>query len=190
MLYWPAVEDLLAPHPAMRVWAVVLAVAMSALLFVVLRDLRVPRLHAGALSVLVLLFPSSDSTRLWPAASVGTLAVILCLAGAIVTFRALRTTNWRAAGLHVVGLGLYATALLMYEAPAGLLLLSGLAYLRIGRRRGARVRWLLDVVLVITTSLIFTADNFYSVVRSAMTGGTPGRSPKRLCRFLGALRSQ
>lgn len=68
MLYWPFTFRVLGTDPSVHVaWLLAIGVAMASLVFVLLRVLRVPALHAAAMAGLALLLPVADSTRLWPA---------------------------------------------------------------------------------------------------------------------------
>lgn len=138
----------LGPH---LVLAVALGVAMSGCLYAVLRILRMPLLHAFAVATLVLVFPFSDSTRLWAMAGYNQLAVVLWLLGLLVALRGLTATGPRGALLHAGATILYVLGILVYELVAGVVLLSVVAYgLHSLGSRSTRsrvlLRWLVGLV--------------------------------------------
>jgi len=124
--------------------AVALGVLVSLGLYLLLRAFRIEPLHALAIAGLALVFPWSDSTRLWPIAGLNQLALCFYFAGVLIALRGLHARRWRAAGAHAAALLLYALALLTYEAVAGPVLLSGLLYAVRGPWRAAWTRWLSD----------------------------------------------
>jgi len=115
----------IGPH---LVLAAALGVAMSACLYAVLRALRMPGLHAFAVAALVLLFPFSDSTRLWAMAGYNQIAVVLWLLGVLIALHGLSIGGRRGALLHVGALVLYALGILVYEVVAGAVLVTVVAY--------------------------------------------------------------
>jgi hypothetical protein len=129
--------------------AVALGILVSLGLYLLLRAFRIPPLHALIIAGLALVFPWSDSTRLWPIASLNQLAVCFYLVGVLIALCGLRLGRWRAAGAHAAALVFYAMALLTYEAVAGPILLSGLLYAARGSWRAAWPRWLSDAVVTI-----------------------------------------
>lgn len=138
----------IGPHLAL---AVALGVAMSACLYAVLRVLRMPALHAFAVAALVLVFPFSDSTRLWAMAGYNQIAVVLWLLGLLVALRGLGTPGRRGMLLHVEAMVLYALGILVYELVAGAVLVSVVAYWLhlLGTappKRRLLLRWGADVV--------------------------------------------
>ncbi len=127
--------------------AAALGALMSAAFYVVVRLVGLERLPAAAISALVLLFPFSDATRLWPMASFNQIAAILWLAGVLAALAGLRQADARkAALLHGCALLLYALATLTYEQVGGAVIVSVGFYLA-GRAgwRSAWIRWLADV---------------------------------------------
>jgi len=128
--------------------AIVLAAGASAAFYWLLRTLGLERLHAGLMAGLVLLFPWSDSSRLWTTASINNFALIFSFVGLVAALHALRASGRRAVVLTVVSLGLYVAATLTYEVVAGALLLSGLVYAWWAGWRAAVRRWPLDLVAV------------------------------------------
>lgn len=137
-----------------------LGALMSAAFYVVVRVLGLERLPAAAIAALVLLFPFSDSTRLWPMASFNQIAVVLWLAGVVVAFAGLRQVSARRAVLlHGAALVLYAAGMLVYELVAGGVILSVALYLLRGARpRQALVRWVADGLVTAVTLYIAVTE--------------------------------
>jgi len=137
--------------------AIVLAALVSWLLYLVLRELRMERVHAGAISMLVLLFPASDSVRLWPAAATSLVAISFFLLGLLLALRAFAAEGRRAIVLHGISLACYAASILQYEIASGCIVLAGLVYLVRTTRRAAFFRWLADLTVVASSLLYLRA---------------------------------
>jgi hypothetical protein len=135
------------PRPQLAL-ALVLAVLVSTCFFHLLRKIGVPALAAATVGVLVLLFPWSDSIRLWPEASINQVAVILYLLGAIAAFWGLRSSGWRAALIHLCACALFAASVLTYEATGAVALATGLLYFAFSSRRRALLAWGANIVVV------------------------------------------
>ena len=143
-------------NPALHLaLAAFLAVLLSLLLHAVLRTLGWPLVHAAAVAALVLLFPWSDSTRLWATAGVNQLAVCAYLGGLLLAFRAISRPG--SAALHAASIGLYLASVLLYEIAAAAIVASGVLYQRFGETRATRARWALDLVFVGTATLYAAA---------------------------------
>src|SRR3954447_14595196 len=120
-----------APHLALaRVRAVCACAAFHALL----RGLGVPRAYATAAAALALVFPWSDSTRLWATASLNLVAVTLVLGAGAIALRGPRSRVVLTACMCAAGV-------LTYEAVAGLVLLLPLLYRVRMPWRAALARW-------------------------------------------------
>lgn len=142
----PAVYFLFGIHMGLHLaLAAMLGVAMSLGGFVLMRKLGMAPLHAGVIAALVLVFPYSDSTRLWAMASFNQVAVIIWMAGLFVALRGLRHDGRRAALWHSAALAVYVLATLFYELAGGLVVLSVAFYLVRGTWRQALVRWVPDM---------------------------------------------
>ncbi|NLT07349.1 MAG: hypothetical protein GXY03_13720 [Solirubrobacterales bacterium] len=153
-LYIPATHQALGPSAALHIaLAIVLAVAMSTTLYALLRRLAFTPLPAGAIALLVLLFPWADSARLWSVAGHISLAVTLALIGVALALRGLDARAQGNSGLgrrlHAAALALYAASLLIYDIAGSALLLAGALYLTRADWRTVRWRWAGDVVVVI-----------------------------------------
>jgi hypothetical protein len=141
-----AFGDTVALHIA---WDVFLAGLLPALFYLVLRELRFEPLHAGAIAGLTLVFPAADSTRYWPAAAQGMLAVCTFLAGFLLALVAFRTTGRRALFLHAGSLLCYALSLFQYEIAIAGVVLAIVAYRSRAPWRPALTRWVLDVIVAV-----------------------------------------
>lgn len=147
VVYVPLTYEAFGMHMGFHLaWAAGLGIAVSCVLFAILRTVRLPRVHAGALATLVLVFPWFDSTRFWATASQVTLGVLFASGGVWLALIALRRRSWR---LHVVSLLLYAASILTYEIALLLVGAVGILYIALVGWRAGWKRWAADVVLMI-----------------------------------------
>jgi hypothetical protein len=137
----------LDPTPHL-VLAVLLGVATALCLFTLLRTLEMPPLHAWAIAALALLFPWSDSLRLWPAASLNTISVCFFLVGLTIALRGFGHAGRRGTAMHAGAAFLYLLSVLTYEVTAAAALLAGLLYLGRAARPVVLRAWLVDVAAV------------------------------------------
>src|SRR4051794_20728155 len=127
--------------------ALVLAVAAATAFYALLRALATRREFALGAAALALVFPWSDSTRLWATASVNLVALVLFFSAATLSLRRpderVRLTAC-----------LLAAAVLTYEAVAGLVLLLPLLYsLRMPWRAALR-RWRVEAAAAGAAALL------------------------------------
>jgi hypothetical protein len=161
MLYLPATYEAFGMRAELHLALVALtAVALSAMLYWLLRTLGMERLHAGAVASLVLLFPASDANRLWAAAGIALPAIALYLAGAVLALKGLAASGRRAVAFHAGAILLYLLSVMTYEIAAGAILLSVLLYRLRGGWRAALPRWLLDVAAVVPVLLLVTSGSW------------------------------
>lgn len=144
-----AFQPAIAPHLAL---ALSLAIVVSACMYAVLRRFRVAPVHALLMAALVLVFPWSDSNRLWAMASYNQLAVVLWLLGLLVALQGLRRRGPRAVLLHTGSLILYAAGIAIYELLAGAVLVSAAFYWHRDAHgrvawKGVTLRWVADVAV-------------------------------------------
>ncbi|MDP9019798.1 MAG: hypothetical protein M3N25_03180 [Actinomycetota bacterium] len=154
-----AFRPAIAPHLAL---AVALGVLVSTCMYAVLRSFRVAPVHAALMAALVLVFPWSDSNRLWAMASYNQLAVVFWLVGLLVALRGLRRSGRRAVLLHAVALVLYAAGIAVYELVAGAVLVTAAFYLHRDAGgnvawKGMALRWAADVAVTGVTLLAVVA---------------------------------
>jgi hypothetical protein len=148
-LLLPIPHVLFGLHPSLHLTlGLVLAAVMSLSLYALLRTGGMERPYAGSIAALVLVFPWSDSTRLWATASINNVAVTLCLLGAVVGMLGLRARGRRARRLTAGSVALYVASVLTYSVAAVFALMSLLAYMRVVPFREALRRWRIDVVAV------------------------------------------
>jgi hypothetical protein len=129
--------------------ALLLGVLTSGCFYVLLRTLSMAPLHALAIAILVLLFPWSDSIRLWATASVNSVAVCFFLIGLAVALRGLERPGRGGVAMHGGADILFLLSVLTYEVAAAAAIVAGFLY--IGRAPLATVarRWAADVVVVL-----------------------------------------
>jgi hypothetical protein len=152
LLYYAALQGAFGGGAEPRL---ALAAAMVALqgtcLYALLRCLSVRVRDASAIAALSLAFPYSDSLWLWGVLSLTSLAISAGLLGVTLALRALQSSGRRSLALHTASLSLYVVSILSYEAFAVAGCLAGLLYAHVVGLRRARLRWLLDVVVIALT---------------------------------------
>jgi hypothetical protein len=153
----PVPHELFGVAPAEHLgFGLALGVLTCLAFFAVLRELRIPTLPAAAMAALALVFPWSDSVRLWATASLNTVTVLLALIGMYAGLRSASMTGRRGVVVHGVAVVFFVLSVLMYEAAAGVMLLVGALYL--GRTSRSRALWLWGVdVVAIGIALVYTA---------------------------------
>jgi hypothetical protein len=181
VLYVPLTHIVFGTHMHFHLlWAVGLGALQSACLYLLLRTLRMERIHSAAIAALVLVFPTTDSTRLWATASMTSVAISFYLLGATVALRSLREGCRRPWLVHAGGVVLYALSVATYEATAGLVLFSFFLYCCVTNWRRALGRSAVDVAVLAAMLLIFTSrnthpvQNFHTQVLHAKTMLTQG----------------
>jgi hypothetical protein len=117
-------------------------------LYLLLRNCGLAVLEAAAPAALLLVFPWTDSTRMWATASFDTLAVALYLLGLVLAVRGLRAVGRRRMLLVGGSLALYLVASWTYEVVTVAVLASVALYLCVAPRRDALRRFLLDFAVV------------------------------------------
>ncbi len=133
-------------HVAYALVSIGLLVLMAGILYGILRRCRLAWPWAAAAAALLIVFPGSDSSRLWPVGSNGEYAVSLVLIGNLIVLTALRRdTRWRQLTLHAFAALLSVVAMLTYEIVLPLVALGGLAYWAAYRSRRALWRGAVDL---------------------------------------------
>ena len=123
--------------------AALFGVSTAWALYLLLRTLGAGR-EALAPAVLLLVFPWTDSTRMWNTASFDTLAVTFYLLGLVAAIQGLRTGR---RSLHAASAALYLAAAWTYEIVAVAVFCSVAVYLLVAPRRDALRRFALDAAL-------------------------------------------
>ncbi|MGI8595092.1 MAG: hypothetical protein ACR2ML_12140 [Solirubrobacteraceae bacterium] len=153
-LLLPAVHLLLGPRPELHILlGLALNVATAACFFAFLRELGIERGPAGLMAALALIFPWSDSMRLWATAAINSVGVLLFLLAMVAALRGLRARGrGRGGRLTVLALVLLALGVLTYEVAAAAALLSVFLYRREVGWGAAVRRWGLDALVVVAAT--------------------------------------
>lgn len=139
-------------------WLVVLSVVMSTSLYLLLRQLDFARIDAGAIAVLVSIFPAASAIRFW-IAPVSSLTISFALIGFVLALHAFRAEGRRRLVLHGVSLALFVASLLSYELMLPIMLASVLVYrLRVPWRLAVR-RWLVDCAVLLPLVVTVTRSD-------------------------------
>lgn len=151
VVYVPLTYFVFGMHMALHLaWAAFLSMLAAAMLYGVLRTLGLPAIHAWLIAALTIVYPWSDSTRLWATASQVSLSVTFALAGLWIALVGLSRRSWR---WHACAAILYLMSIFTYEVTLPLIAAAGILYtLRVGWR-AARVRWGVDLAVVIAGGL-------------------------------------
>lgn len=139
-------------HAAYHLTAIFFLVAMAGLVYAILRRCRVPWQWAALVSALLIVFPSSDSTRLWPTGAIGQYVIVLELTGVLLALAALdlrRSRRAAAIALHLAAAVLFLVAMASYEIAVPLVALNGIVYYAARRDRAALARGVTDFLLAI-----------------------------------------
>jgi hypothetical protein len=122
-----------------------LAVLAAMLTYAILRVLSVPWQHSLLLAALTIVYPWFDSTRVWDAANIQTVAIVFAAAGFWLALIGLSRRSW---ALHLGAALLYLLSVLTYEVTAPVIAAAGIVYVaRCGWRRG-RGPWAADLAVV------------------------------------------
>jgi len=177
--FWGAVHNYQTPsRPAAAVWvtltyevlgtsfdlhlvlSVLLAAFLSTAFFAFLRTIGVSLPLALAAAALLLVFPSSDSTRLWSTGSQINLFIGLYLVGATIAIVGRRrfgpAPTVPSVLMQLVASALSVTAVAGYEIVAPAVLLSVFLYRWAGGKGGAVWRWLFDAIPTLLVLYFFT----------------------------------
>jgi hypothetical protein len=154
VVWYALVDSTLGFHASLQLALAAATLTLELLaIFALMRMLGLAFLHSLLICALILVFPFSDSQWLWAIMSMATLACAIGVLAVILAIKALESRGRRALALHAASLLLFVASILSYEVFAVLGCLAGAAYaVRVGLRR-ARVRWALDVVVILGTLL-------------------------------------
>ncbi len=151
ILYVPFKYYVLGTNMAYQlVLAVALGVIVAALAYGILRTLSVPWYHAWLIAALTVVYPWFDSTRLWEAASLSTLAIAFAFGGLWIALVGLNRRSWL---LHGCAAFLYLVSILAYEITLPFIAAAGVFYVFRAGWRLARTRWAVDLVVVVGAGL-------------------------------------
>jgi hypothetical protein len=146
----PIPHALFGVHPRLHLGlAAALGVVTSLSFYVLLRALSIPAVHACAIAVLALLFPWSDSVRLWAATSINSLSVCFFALGLATALHSLDRRGRAAVFMHAAAVALFVLSVFTYEVAAAAIILAGVLYLPRTSRRRALQYWAADVLAVL-----------------------------------------
>lgn len=150
-LYHVTEYHLLTDHrTAYHLVAIGFLVAMAGLLYAILRRCRMPWQWAALVSALLVVFPASDATRLWPTGAIGQYVIVLELLGVLLTLSALaRPPGWKRTTLHVLSGLIFVVAMASYEIVVPLVALNVVFYWAAYRNRAALLRGAVDLALAV-----------------------------------------
>jgi hypothetical protein len=134
--------------------AIAFLVLNASLIYTIARQCRLPRPWAFLIGAAFVLFPASDSTRLWVVGAIGQYVVAIVLVAVLVSLSALRRRGPSAFALHLLSATLVVVAMATYEIALPLVALGGAAYYLCFRDRRALKRWAVDIGLI-TLFLIY-----------------------------------
>ena len=142
------------------VLSVILAAFLSIAYFAFLRTLGLGLPWALAAAAILLVFPSSDSTRLWSTGSQINLFIGLYLVAMVIAIGGRRrfgpAPSLPAVLTQVVASALAVIAVGGYEIVAPAVLLSFVLYRWVGGRGGTLWRWLLDAIPTLLLLVLYT----------------------------------
>jgi hypothetical protein len=154
---------------AYHVMSIVLLAASAILLYALLRRCRLEHWPALLACVLFVVYPGSDSTRLWPTGLAAQYVLVVYLGALLLGIEGVRRATSRNGRLawHAASLGLFLLLLFTYEVVVPLIAVTVAAYLLAapGRRRAALARGAVDLVLALGFS-------FYRLVVAPVRGGS------------------
>jgi hypothetical protein len=139
-------------------WQIASCVAMSLAVYALLREIGLSYLDAGAIALLLALFPASASLWFWSPVVHASLAIALGAIGFLLALRAFAAAGRRRLALHLGSLLLFILSLLLYEVCLPLFLASFLLYALRAPRRAALRRWLLDCAVLLPLSLLIAGS--------------------------------
>jgi hypothetical protein len=131
-------------------WAAALSVLVATMFYGVLRTLNVPWVHAALISALTIVFPWSDTTRLWATTGLVDVSVLFLFAGMLVGLQGLRRRSWR---WHAFAVVLYLLSMLTYELTLPVVVCAGALYYFLAGWQAAKWRWLADVAAAVAAGL-------------------------------------
>jgi hypothetical protein len=130
-------------------FGLLLGIATCLSFFVLLRMLGLERLPATLIASLALVFPWSDSVRLWITGSAITIAISIYFVGVICALSGLSRCGRKSAALHGGAVLCYVVSVLTYQATGLAAALTGAIYLAHAPRERALRRWAIDFLAVV-----------------------------------------
>ncbi len=149
-VYHAGVYSLFGSHRSGYQFAALWFLALGAgLLYVIARQCGLSRPWAFLLGAGLILFPASDSSRLWPVAAIGLYVIALVLGAFALKLAAMRRRGRPALALAVLGAVLALAAMATYEIAVPLIAVGGATYYLRDRNRRAIRWWAGDIGLVL-----------------------------------------
>jgi hypothetical protein len=151
----------------------------SLVLLVLLRQCRMSWALALGVAALWIVYPGSDSTRLWPTAAGAQLILTLYMVAVLLGIAALRRTGWRSIAFHAAAVVIFTGLVLTYEIVIPLIAVTGVLYWLALPGRAALVHGAVDFAVAVAFYVFRTwitpvsADSNIVVERKA--GEIPGR---------------
>ncbi len=153
-LYFAATHTVFGSEAGLHIAvAVALAAVVSTLFYTVLRVLGLERLHAALMSLLWLVFPAADASRLWLSATTSLAGLAFYFAGLLLALRGVRLSGRAAVVYHAGALACYALSLMVYEVTAVAIAASVLVYRLRALWRPSVYRWIPDLAVVGVSAL-------------------------------------
>jgi hypothetical protein len=157
-LYLPLIQLLTGESArASLAWIALTRVLMCVSLYAFVRTAGLERFAAGAIALLLLLFPFADASWLYVVGSPGMLAVSLYLLGATVALRGLDAGGPRGIRLHAMAVMLYVASVMLYELALIEICVTGALYISRAPHRIAFKRWAADIGATVVTVLLVTS---------------------------------
>jgi hypothetical protein len=127
----------------------VLGIATCLSFFVLVRMLGVRTLPATLIACLTLVFPWADSIRLWPVATLITIAVLFFFLGVVAALAGLARQGRGSVALHAAAVACYVASVLAYQVASLVVLALVLVYLAHAPAGRALRRAAVDVAAVV-----------------------------------------
>lgn len=165
-------------------WQVFTNVVMCVVLFLLLRRLSLPAFDAGAIAVLVLIFPAASSIRFWLATIWAPLSLTLVCGGFLLALIAFERQGRRALVLHALSLTCFVASVLLYEVALLVILASVLLYrLRVPWGPAIR-RWIVDCAVLLVVTLTVTLSSSAGHEESSVGAWSHGKTIAEQARIL------
>ena len=133
---------------AYHLTAILFLIGMAGLAYVILRRCHLSWEWAALTAALLIIFPASDSTRLWPTGAIGQYVMVLELLGVLLVLSGLGQPRRSYRLLfHLGGSALFVSAMFTYEIVVPLVALNGIVYWAAMRNKAALRRGTLDLLL-------------------------------------------
>jgi hypothetical protein len=138
-------------------WQAASCILMCLALFALLRELGLRYLDAAAIAALLAVFPASVSLWLWSPIVHASLSITLAALGFLLALWGFRRKGRPRLALHAASLILFVLSLLLYEVCLPLFLASYLLYALQAPQREARLRWLVDCLVLLPLALVISS---------------------------------